>query len=196
MTNPVKLNLKIYQGSTFREVLRWESSTVGYLPISNISKTAPVEISLADPPEFPVGWRVKITGVQGMKEINSTDQYHLVTEIEGSKFEINRINATQYSAYSSGGLVEYNTPVDLTGFTGRLQIRAKQDSPDVILELSSTNGGVLIDNQLKTITIQATAEQTSQLDFTQAVYSLELVRGTEVYQFCNGSVSLQREVTR
>ena len=27
MTSPVKLNFKVYQGSTFKEVLRWESST-------------------------------------------------------------------------------------------------------------------------------------------------------------------------
>jgi hypothetical protein len=42
MTAPTKANLKIYQGSTFREVFRWESYTKVYVPITGISKTAPV----------------------------------------------------------------------------------------------------------------------------------------------------------
>ena len=45
MAQPVKVNFKIYQGSTFREVLRWESSTRVYKQIGSIAKTAPVEIS-------------------------------------------------------------------------------------------------------------------------------------------------------
>ena len=41
MATPTKVNFKIYQGGTFNEVLRWESATKGYAPITNIINAAP-----------------------------------------------------------------------------------------------------------------------------------------------------------
>ena len=60
MTAPVKTNFKIYQGSTFTEVLRWESYTKVYKTITNITKTAPVVIT-AIGHGMPVGWRAKVS---------------------------------------------------------------------------------------------------------------------------------------
>ena len=62
MSAPVKLNFKIYQGSTFKEVLRWETSTKVYKPISSITKAAPMVIS-STAHGIPVGWRTKVTNV-------------------------------------------------------------------------------------------------------------------------------------
>ena len=76
---PSKLNLKIFQGSTFAEVLRWESSTKVYVPVTAITKAAPVVIT-ATAHGIPVNWRTKVTNVVGMKEINSTD-YYVVTAV-------------------------------------------------------------------------------------------------------------------
>ena len=45
MTTPAKINFKVYQGSTFSEVLRWESSSKGYKTITGISNTAPVPLA-------------------------------------------------------------------------------------------------------------------------------------------------------
>ena len=75
---PSKLNLKIFQGSTFTEVLRWESSTKVYAPISGITRTAPVVV-LSNYHGIPLNWRVKVSGVLGMKEINSGDNSKLFT---------------------------------------------------------------------------------------------------------------------
>ena len=44
MAAPIKLNFKVYQGSTFSETLRWESATRVYVPITNISKRYDVSI--------------------------------------------------------------------------------------------------------------------------------------------------------
>lgn len=191
---PAKVNFKIYQGSTFAEVFRWESALVTYLPITAITKTAPVVVTCTGTLP-PVGWRAKITGVVGMKEINS-DEYRLVTSTSGNTVTFNSINASGYNTYTSGGILEYNTPLDLAGYTGRLQIRPQTSSSTVILELTTQNGGIIIDNTLKTIGVNITATQTQALNFTSAVYSMELVKGTEVITFINGSVSLVTEVTR
>jgi len=108
----------------------------------------------------------------------------------------NSINASSYTTYTSGGILEYNTPIDLADYTARLQIRPQTASSTVILSLTTENGGIVIDNTLKTITVLMTATQTTALSFTSAVYSLELVKNTEVSTFSAGNVRLVAEVTR
>jgi len=191
---PAKVNFKIYQGSTFREVFRWESALKTYLPITNITKTAPVAVQCTGTLP-PVGWRAKITSAAGMKEINS-EEYRIITESSGSTVIINSINASGYTTYTSGGILEYNTPIDLSGYTARLQIRPQIASTLIILSLTTENGGIVIDNTLKTITVLITATQTTELNFTNAVYSLELVKQGEVSTFSTGNVSLVPEITR
>ena len=74
MVAPVKLNLKIYQGATFRETLRWESGNKIYKPISAITQSAPTSIT-ASGHGLPIGWRFRVTNVLGMTEINSQTDF-------------------------------------------------------------------------------------------------------------------------
>lgn len=194
MQAPEKVNLKIYQGATFTEVLRWESYVKSYAPITAISKTAPVVLT-STAHGIPLGWRVKIKSVQGMKEINS-DEYVYITDSDANSITIGDINATQYTTYTSGGVIEYNTPKSLAGLTARMQIRSKVTSTDIILELTTENGMIIINDTLKTITLTIPAATTSGLTFKTGVYSLELVSGTEVTAFIQGSVTLGTEITR
>lgn len=195
MASPVKLNFKIYQGGTFREVLRWESSSRVYAPVTAISKSAPVVVT-APNHNCPLGWRAKVVGAGGMKEINSTDSYYLVTDKTNDTVTFNQVNSLAYNSYTTGGVLEYNQPVPLVGYTARMQIRTKLDSEEVLLELTTENGGIVIDPVLYTITLVAAATQTEVLNFTQAVYSLELIQGLEVIPFSSGNILLVREVTR
>lgn len=197
MTAPAKLNFKIYQGSTLQEVLRWESSTKVYVPITNISKSAPVVIT-APAHGIPVGWRARVTNVAGMKEINcSEDEYYTVTEKDTDTVTINSINAVGYTAYTSGGILEYNTPVDLTGYTARMHIREKLESDTIILQLTTENGRIVLDNTNKTITIKIDADDTAALIYPLAVYNLELVSASgTVTSLVAGNIQLVKEVTR
>lgn len=190
---PSKLNIKIYQGSTFNQVLRWESGTKVYVPITAISKTAPMVVT-APAHGIPVGWRTKITNAQGMKEANC--DYTTVTGTTTDTVTFNSVNSLAYSNYTGGGILEYNKPTDLANITGRMQIREKVTSPAFILELTSANGLIQVDNTLKTITFSIPATVTEGLKFTSAVYNLELVKGTTVIPFIYGNVSLVNEVTR
>ncbi len=194
MAAPIKLNLKIYQGSTFRQVLRWESATKVYVPITNISKSAPVVIT-APNHQIPLGWRARVTGAGGMKEINSTE-YSTVTSKTADTVTFNQINSLGFTAYTTGGVLEYNTPVDLANYTARMQIREKLTSDTVVHTLTTENGGIVFDNTLKTITLLIPDEITATFDFTSAVYGLELLTGNDVIPFAGGTIALQREVTR
>lgn len=195
---PAKLNFKIYQGSTFLQQLRWESETKTYIPITAVSKSAPVQITVDNGILLPpIGWRVRVTGVSGMKEINMPeDSYQLLTNKTGNILELNAINSANYTPYTSGGILEFNTPVSLSMYTARMQIRQKLGDENVLLSLTTENGGIAIDNTAKTITLTMTAEQTAFLTFNAAVYDLELIQENIVTRFAQGNLVLSREVTR
>lgn len=194
MGSPVKLNFKIYQGSTFKEVLRWEASTKTYKSISGITKSAPCVVT-ATSHGLPVGWRTKVTSVLGMKEINSTENYLTATDVTTNTVTFNSINSLGYTDYVSSGVLEYNTPRSLAGVTARMQIRESISSV-VLEELTTSNGKLLIDDTLKTITILLDAVTTAAYTFKTAVYSLELIEGTTVTPFIQGTISLEKEITR
>lgn len=194
MVAPVKVNLKVYQGSTFTEVFRWESYLKEYKTISGITKTAPVIITSTGH-AIPVGWRTKVSNVVGMKEINS-DDYVIVTAADANTVSINEINATGYTAYTSGGVLEINAPNSLTGYTARMQVRSKVSSTDILLECTTENSRIVLDNALKTITLTVPASVTELLTFKTAVYSMELINGTTVIPFIYGSLTLDTEITR
>jgi hypothetical protein len=196
MSTPAKINFKLYQGSTFSEVLRWESSLKTYVPITGISKSAPIVIT-APAHGVPVEWRVKFTNILGMTELNSNDAYYQATSVTSDTITINEINSLGFKSYTSGGVVEYNTPINLTGFTARMQVRSKIDSTTVIVELTTENGYIVIDNTTKTITLNIPATVTAAFTFATAVYSLEILSGGgKVTPFCEGTITLVKEVTR
>ena len=196
MSTPAKINFKLYQGSTFSEVLRWESSLKTYVPITGISKSAPIIIT-APAHGVPVEWRVKFTNILGMADLNSNDTYYQATSVTSDTLTINDINSLGFKTYISGGIVEYNTPIDLTGFKARMQVRSKVDSSTVIIELTTENNYIVINNVNKTINLAIPATITSGFTFSTAVYSLELVStGGQVTPFCDGTITLVKEVTR
>jgi hypothetical protein len=296
---PAKINYKIYQGSTFQESYRWESETKVYVPIQAIQKSAPCVISTTVNHNLPLGWRFRVVGAGGMKELNNVGEtYYLSTaysavaptlidvqELEeiylgqldiwnemkiqdaqivaptirpwvnltpvatyqlimssgqqisppvpsnfaptlhnlnnsyttwqnavtanqatvaaaqaaaANKIEINQVNSLQYTAYTNGGVVEYNQPVPLISYSARMQIRETSDSEDVIYSTTSGPGGhIIIDLELNSITITIPAAVTQTFDFATAVYSLELYEaGGLVVPFLTGNLTLVQEVTR
>jgi len=201
MQQPAKLNYKVYQGSTFQETYRWESQTKVYVPIQAISKSAPCVITTQNPIDLPTGWRFRVTGVLGMKEINtpSEDSYYLATSINQAKTQvtINQVNSSSYTTYTSGGILEYNDWINLSPYSARMQIRETVDSPVVIYEATSAAGQIVLDNTYKTIMLTIPATITSGFAFETAVYSMELFKGSgEVIPFIEGNLVLVKEVTR
>lgn len=196
MAAPIKLNLKIYQGSTFRQVLRWESSTKVYVPITAIARSAPITIT-APAHGIPVGWRARATNVGGMKEVNLLD-YNIVTGTTPDTVTFNQVNSLAFTAYTSGGVLEYNQPAPIVNLKARMQIREKLTSETFVHELTTENGGIVFDDALKTITLIISDTITTGFTFTSAVYLLEFENTNtgETFPFSKGSVSLEREATR
>lgn len=183
----------IQQGKTFRQVIRWEAPPIIYKPITAISQSGPVSITVADTSDLPPDWRVKVTSVRGMKEIN--DLAGLATVVNGTTVEINTINSSLFSAYTSGGYLEYNTPVVLTGMTARMSIKDKVGGTE-LLSLTTENGGITVSNSTKKITLLISDTDTAAITWQRGVYDLEIIDlSGSVIQLLQGKITVQREVT-
>jgi len=88
-------------------------------------------------------------------------------------------------------------PVDLTGYSARMQIRETLESDTVIHELTTENGGILIGDEPGQFTLYISAMDTADFTFESAVYDLELIAPDgDVTRILAGDVTLSREVTR
>ncbi|MBK8467664.1 MAG: hypothetical protein IPL32_17760 [Chloracidobacterium sp.] len=195
-------NLTITQGKTFSLVLRWEAPPVIFKPITGATQTAPVNLTVAAH-GVPEGWRVAVTNVKGMTDINAPanevkdSDYHQATVIDASTIQINDINAAGFKPYVSGGYIQYNTPVVLTGFTARMSIKDKVGGTE-LLSLTTENGGIAIDLVRSTISLTIAALATAALTWKTGVYDLELVSGDVtpvVTALLTGKVTVTKEVT-
>ena len=97
--------------------------------------------------------------------------------------------------------------INLSGYSGRMQIRPTVDSSTVYLTLSSSldvdgtglnmsgSDGVTA-VQSGSIGIYISAATSSLLNFDTAYYDLEMVSGNEVTRLLEGQVKLSKNVTR
>lgn len=197
---PAKISYKIYQGSTFKETFRWESQTKNYIQISNISKSAPCVITTSAVHTLPQNWRFRVTDVIGMTQINqiSDDQYYLASSISNNTVTINSLNSSNFNNYNSGGIISYNIPVPINGFSAVMQLRETIDSTAVLYQLTSAvGGGIVINSTDYTITITIPAATTAGFNFTTAVYGLELTSSSgEVFPLITGTMVLVKEIVR
>lgn len=83
-------------------------------------------------------------------------------------------------------------PVDLTGYSARMQIR-KKFGGTLLIELTDGDG-LTLSGAAGTVTIDMTAAQTAEIT-RSGVYDLELVIGSTVTKVLRGQFILTHEVT-
>lgn len=89
------------------------------------------------------------------------------------------------------------TPVDLTGCTARMQIREEIESAEVLVSLTTANGGITLGGAAGTVVLRIEATATAAFQWTAGVFDLEIefADGT-VRRLLAGTVSVSPEVTR
>ena len=200
-------DLYLQQGKTQPLVLRCETVPIVYKTISAIQKSAPVRMTLNNTTGLLDGWRVAVTGVKDIDtEANKVKDkdYHAVTLIDATTIEINDINAVGFKTYTSGGVLQFNTPLDLAGYDARLEIRNKKNGDTVLYTMTVTNKLIAIDNALKTVTLYFDAVPFSDLTWKKGYYELELFKTItrdgqsveSVYSPLEGNVYLDVETTK
>jgi hypothetical protein len=89
------------------------------------------------------------------------------------------------------------TPVDLTGYTARMQFRSSVNSSTILFSATTENSRITLGGALGTIDITFSATDTTAFAFVSAVYDLELQSGTGfVTRLLEGGVEVSKEVTR
>lgn len=99
------------------------------------------------------------------------------------------------------------TPINLSGYHARMQIRetkassivicrlsSSRDSDGTGLNLSGSNGNLPLSSG--SIGVYISAASSSNFNFDTAVYDLELVSGSFVTRLIQGVIKLDKEVTR
>lgn len=92
-------------------------------------------------------------------------------------------------------------PEDFTGYSARMQIRTDYEAPDVVLELSTTNGLIAPLDSTGTVTFAVDAATTAGLSSTHMYetwwYDLEVESPSGVVQrLMQGAVVFWPEITR
>lgn len=93
----------------------WSSITA--LTITGISKANPAVVTVSDLGSLANGDQIVIQGVLGMTEVNfdGSNVYTVANISSGPKtFELQDINSSSYTLYTSGGTVEYGEVVNYT----------------------------------------------------------------------------------
>ena len=87
-------------------------------------------------------------------------------------------------------------PVDLTGYTARMQAKISHSSKcEPIFNITTENNGIFLDNE-GNIDLLIDADETSNFIAKEYVYDLELSVGSNVYRLIEGKFIVTPEVTK
>jgi len=89
-------------------------------------------------------------------------------------------------------------PVNLTGYSARMQIRENFDSDEYLIALDTgALGGITLGGATGLVTVEIPANITATFPLMAAVYDIELISASgSVYRFIQGAALISREVTR
>lgn len=185
--------LKITRGSTYFDTLYWDQGKTSFLE-GTLVPGAPARItSVAH--GLPPLWVVRVEGYNVVNGINPATEYECIA-VDDDTLELVGLNGVGFRA--APVVVAYYPPVDLTGYTARMQIRDEDDNILVELLSSATEGNprIVIDPVACTIQREIPATVTAALTVDAGVFDTEMVNGTFVAKVDGGAVEIGDEVTR
>lgn len=180
-------------GETFLPVIRWALATLDSYPITGISQAAPAVVTM-NSHSIPDGWPVAVVSVRGMTQINgkhyppTRSDMKYATYVSGTQINLNGVNSADYSAYTSGGFVVCNTPVDMTGATAVMNIYDAPSGGALLMTLTELDG-ITINNTDRTIRPRI---ETAGVTWTTGYYDLEMTdAGGVVTQLLAGVITIE-----
>lgn len=200
-------NLTIYRGETFTKVCQSAVEPFLTAAIASITRAVSVRITTAADHGIVSGWPVAVVGAMGITALNAVNNppvhgddadFRRATVISSTVVEFNGLStALEKKAHTAAtGYLVWYTPRDLSGFTARMKIKAKKTDTAALLELTSADDEIVIDNTAKTITVLIDADTTAALTWAKGFYDLEIESGDgEVTRIFEGTVTVINEVT-
>jgi len=88
-------------------------------------------------------------------------------------------------------------PIDIAGFTARMQIRESIDASAVLLDLSTANGAISLAGAAGTVQLYISETVTANQTWSKSVYDLLMTaQSGEVYRMVEGTVTLSPGPTK
>lgn len=149
-----------------------DGSTVTYTAINSFSAGQIVSIEEVMPPIYNLCEAV-------------------ITSATGTEFTV---ASPVTGTYVCGGIA--TAPLDITGYTAKMQLRSTPASVNPVLELTTENGGIYIIGQTGNIFMYATPEQTGAIIEGPYLYDLEIYQDDSVTRVIQGQITVSANVTR
>lgn len=112
-------------------------------------------------------------------------QYDILIE-QGATYQMNLIWKDSAGA-----------PINLTGYSARMQLRQTYKSTTPLVSLTNTTGDIVLGGALGTIDVTISATKTAAIGVRSAVYDLELVNPSGfVTRLVQGDAEISPEVTK
>lgn len=190
---PACLPMRLIRGATYRDTRRLMQPPKEYRPLTAISATAPLRMTV--PAHGLAGdWLAWVIGTSGLQDLNREPVRqlpHRVEVVDADTLEINRLSGAGFKPEAGAGQLIYQPPVDLTGATARLVIREQEEGGSQLLEL--TTGSGITTTAPGTLAVEIDAEATQAITWTSGWYHLEVVfpDGT-VSRFFRGPVTVEQ----
>lgn len=169
-------NLQVERGATFRWPFYWYSDEKVVVPITVVALAYPVVLTAAAHGLPDSAVPARILGVAdwlNTSAIDADDRRH-VTKVDSDTCSLDMSGIDQDAYDGAGGVLVFNEPMELAaGWDAKLQVREAFDSEGVILELTSNDGEVELDNDGRVEPV-FTDEMTEALEVGTYVYDLRL----------------------
>lgn len=191
-----RIDITIEQGTTFAKTINWYGGGKVVEEIASVTVGCPTTVTVTSH-GLPSGTTtpVSITDVKGARSLNVKEV--LATYVDANTFTVDV--HTSNEVYVAGtGCLTYFAPKDLTSWTAAMDIRENIEDTETLVSLtSSPAAGLVLTAATGAIAITITSAVTADLDFSDAVYDLELTdSGGAVTRLVEGGVSFVKEVTR
>lgn len=106
-----------------------------------------------------------------------------------------KLNAGETSSLVFPVLDEHGLSVNITGWTGKAQIRSAPGIPQVLYEWSAAQGNLTVSGS--SVTLRVAAADSAAWNWTNAVYDLILTDlNGNVYRIAEGSVVVDPAITQ
>ena len=87
--------------------------------------------------------------------------------------------------------------INLTGFSGAMQLRENPDAATAVLELTTANSRMTMGGIAGTVVLSVSATDTADLTATDGVFDLEVTSGAGVVtRLIEGTYSIRRNISR
>lgn len=193
-----QFHLYIEQGVNFDHTFQWLNGGMFMAPIELIQEGYPTVITVTGHGlNATTAHPVILSGIEGIPKLNSEDTgLILATRLTDNTFSVPLSSVGKQWVPGTGELT-YHLPTDITGgWTARAVIRRNWYSTTVIHEMTTANGGIILDEPSASIQLVIPKATTAGFAFRNAWYDVDMMNPSgEEFRVFKGPISLEREVS-